>query len=164
MGKSLIFYKIIMQEPHIRHVASRSPEFRTPSKKTRLDRVKTFLSTTQKKHILMRIFGILLLLAALGILILWGFFIRGAPAIESLESGDYFRESTTIYDKDGGLIYSLFKDGKRTYVTSDAISQSLKDAIVSTEDRTFFENPGIDLLGLIRAGAKYAMGSNETVK
>jgi penicillin-binding protein 1A len=97
-------------------------------------------------------------------LILWGFFLRGAPAIESLESGDYFRESTTIYDKDGGVIYSLFKDGKRTYVASDAISQSLKDAIVSTEDRTFFENPGVDLTGLLRAGIKYAMGSNDTVK
>ena len=111
-----------------------------------------------------RVFGVLLLAGALGMLILWGFFLRGAPAIETLESGDYFRESTTIYDKDGGVIYSLFKDGKRTYVDSSGISQSLKDAIVSTEDRTFFENPGIDMMGLLRAGGKYILGSNETVK
>jgi penicillin-binding protein 1A len=103
-------------------------------------------------------------LAALGILILWGFFLRGVPAIDTLESGDYFRESTTIYDKDGGVIYSLFKDGKRTYVGSSEISQSLKDAIVSTEDRTFFENPGIDLMGLVRAWGKYILGSNDSVK
>ncbi len=62
------------------------------------------------------------------------------------------------------MIYTLFKDGKRTYVSYDDISQSLKDAIISTEDRTFFENPGIDFMGLVRAGAKYAVGSNDTVK
>ena len=126
--------------------------------------MKTYFYTTSKRHILLRVFGVLVLIGALGMLILWGAFLRGAPAIESLESGDYFRESTTIYDKDGGVIYSLFKDGKRTYVASDAISQSLKDAIVSTEDRTFFENPGIDLTGLVRAGAKYVMGSTDVVK
>lgn len=86
------------------------------------------------------------------------------PAIETLASGNYFRESTIIYDKDGGVIYTLFKDGKRTYVSYDDISQSLKDAIVSTEDRTFFENPGIDMMGLIRAGIKYVIGSNEAIQ
>ena len=148
-----------MQDPQIRHVASRSN-----SKKNSIDKMKEYLGVTNKKHILLRLFGIFLLVGALSILILWGFFLRGAPAIETLESGDYFRESTTIYDKDGGVIYSLFKDGKRTYVNSDMISQSLKDAIVSTEDRTFFENPGIDMMGLLRAGIKYALGSNDSVK
>lgn len=40
----------------------------------------------------------------------------------------------------------------------------MKDAIVSTEDRTFFENPGIDMMGLIRAGVKYVIGSNEAIQ
>lgn len=35
-------------------------------------------------------------------------------------------------------------DGKRTYIDYADISQPIKDAIVSTEDKTFFENPGID--------------------
>ena len=129
-----------------------------------MEQMKSFFGKTNSKHILFRVFGVLLLGGALGMMILWGFFLRGAPAIETLESGDYFRESTTIYDKDGGVIYSLFKDGKRTYVDSSGISQSLKDAIVSTEDRTFFENPGIDMMGLLRAGGKYIIGSNDTVK
>ncbi len=148
-----------MQEPHIRHIASRHN-----TKWKSISRVKALFENTSNKHIILRIFGILVLLVALAILIVWGFFLRGAPAIETLESGDYFRESTTIYDKDGGVIYSLFKDGKRTYVGSSDISQSLKDAIVSTEDRTFFENPGVDMMGLIRAWGKYILGSNETVK
>jgi penicillin-binding protein 2A len=97
-------------------------------------------------------------------MLIWAIFLRGLPSIDSLATGDYFRESTTIYDNSGGVIYSLFKDGKRTYVTSADISQSLKDAIISTEDRTFFENPGIDTMGLIRAAGKYIIGSNDTLK
>ncbi len=116
------------------------------------------------KSLWIKLIGILALIWVFGIIVLWGFFLRGAPDIATLETGDYFRESTTIYDKDGGIIYSLFKDGKRTYVNSDSISQSLKDAIVSTEDRTFFENPGIDTMGLVRAVGKYIIGSNDTLR
>lgn len=112
----------------------------------------------------MRFLWAIMLLCALGIVVLWGIFLREVPSIETLASGNYFRESTTIYDKDGGVIYTLFKDGKRTYISYEDISQYLKDAIISTEDRTFFENPGFDMMGIVRAWAKYIMGSNETVK
>jgi penicillin-binding protein 2A len=64
--------------------------------------------------------------------------------IGSIENGDYFQESTVIYDKDGKPIYTLFTDGKRTYSKYSDISDAIKNAIVSTEDKTFFENPGID--------------------
>ena len=40
----------------------------------------------------------------------------------------------------------------------DSISQSVKDAIISIEDQTFFENPGIDFLGLIRVAATHLTG------
>ncbi len=66
------------------------------------------------------------------------------PSIQSLAKGDFFRESTIIYDKDKNPIYTLFKDGKRTYISYENISKSITDAIVSTEDKTFFTNPGID--------------------
>jgi penicillin-binding protein 1A len=112
----------------------------------------------------MRLIGIFILLVALGVIVLWWVFLRWVPSIETLASGNHFRESTTIYDKDGGVIYTLFKDGKRTYINYDEISQSLKDAIVSTEDKTFFENPGVDIMGLARAGVKYILGSNDNIK
>lgn len=86
------------------------------------------------------------------------YLIQGMPSINKLEEGGYFRESTIIYDKDGNPIYSLFKDGKRTYVGYSDISQPIKDAIVATEDKTFFENPGIDIFGLVRVGASYVTG------
>jgi len=76
-----------------------------------------------------------------------------------MANGNFFRESSVIYDKDGNEIYSIFKDGKRTYISYDAISQSIKDAIISAEDRTFFENPGVDFRGLLRVAATYVTGN-----
>jgi len=50
-------------------------------------------------------------------ILLFGFyFLHDIPSIEKIAEGNYFRESTVIYDKDGNEIYSIFKDGKRTYV------------------------------------------------
>lgn len=111
-----------------------------------------------KKNLLIRILGALVLLIALWGFSIWAIFLRGIPSIENLETGNFFRENTTIYDKEGNAIYTLFKDGKRTYVNYDQISQSIKDAIISAEDKTFFENPGIDFMGLVRVGASYVTG------
>jgi penicillin-binding protein 1A len=69
-----------------------------------------------------------------------------------------------IYDKDGKPIYTLFTDGKRTYSQYADISDAIKNAIVSTEDKTFFENPGIDLKWLVRAGYNYISGKTDRIK
>lgn len=84
--------------------------------------------------------------------------------MRSIERGDYFRESTVIYDKDKHPIYTLFTNGKRTYIPSSEISDSIKNAIVSTEDKTFYENPGIDLMGIVRAFGRYALGDTSDIK
>lgn len=167
MGRALIFYNYFMNTPRIRHIASRFQSLKKHLHSEQEVPEKEFRHSKRRKSkwkIFMRILGSLILLFALGLIVLWAVFLREVPSIESLASGNYFRESTTIYDKDGGVIYTLFKDGKRTYIAYEDISQYLKDAIVSTEDRTFFENPGFDLMGIVRAWAKYVMGSNETVK
>lgn len=90
-------------------------------------------------------------------------FLRWVPSIDALARGDYFRESTIIYDKDKQPIYTLYKDGKRTYIGYNDISQYIKDAIVSTEDKTFFTNPGVDLLGIARAGGNYLLGRTSKI-
>lgn len=58
-----------------------------------------------------------------------------------IEQGGYFAESTVFYDKNGNEIYNFSENGKRTYIAYDAISPSIIDALVSIEDRGFFENP-----------------------
>ena len=38
------------------------------------------------------------------------------------------------------------------------------DAIVSTEDKTFFENQGIDIRGLLRSGYNYVTGRSDRIQ
>jgi penicillin-binding protein 1A len=90
--------------------------------------------------------------------------MRWIPDISSIERGDYFQESTVIYDKDKKPIYTLFTDGKRTYSEYSEISDAIKNAIVSTEDKTFFENPGIDFKWLVRAGYNYISGKTSRIQ
>ncbi|MEM7536234.1 MAG: transglycosylase domain-containing protein [Chloroflexota bacterium] len=60
-------------------------------------------------------------------------------------------QTSTIYDRNGFVLAELFEEGKRTWVTLDQISPNLIDAIVATEDASFFSNSGIDPIRLVAA-------------
>ncbi|GAB4433348.1 MAG: PBP1A family penicillin-binding protein [Chloroflexi bacterium OHK40] len=63
-------------------------------------------------------------------------------------------ETTRIYARDGTtLLYELVgpEAGRRTPVPFEQIPQILKDATVAVEDAGFYENPGVDVRGIIRA-------------
>jgi penicillin-binding protein 1A len=107
--------------------------------------------------------GMIFLVGLVGGIIVYAF-IQNTPPIASIERWDYFQESTVIYDKNKNPIYTLYNDGKRTYVPYADIANPIKDALISTEDKTFFENPGIDFKGLVRAGMNYALGKTDRIK
>ena len=63
-------------------------------------------------------------------------------------------ETTRIYARDGQtLLYELVdpQGGRRTVVPFDQIPESVKWATVAVEDAGFYENPGVDLRGIVRA-------------
>jgi penicillin-binding protein 1A len=103
------------------------------------------------KKLIISVTGVLLVLISGA----WIYLMQGIPSIDGLEHGEFFRESSIIYDKDGNEIYSIYKDGKRTYIPYAWVSQSIIDAMISIEDKTFFENPGIDIMGLVRVWVSY---------
>ncbi len=111
-----------------------------------------------------KLFWFLILIGVLGGGGILFTFMRWVPDVSSIERGDYFQESTVIYDKDQKPIYTLFTDGKRTYSDYSEISDAIKNAIVSTEDKTFFENPGIDIKWLVRAGYNYVSGKTVRIQ
>ncbi|SDM05960.1 Membrane carboxypeptidase (penicillin-binding protein) [Corynebacterium mycetoides] len=57
---------------------------------------------------------------------------------------------TTVTDVEGTPIAWVFNQ-RRYEVPSEAISQYAKDALVSTEDRRFYEHEGVDMQGFARA-------------
>ena len=65
------------------------------------------------------------------------------------------KATTLIFDKDGNEAGSL-SGQKGTYVELTEISQDLQNAVIATEDRTFYENGGINysrfILAILTAG------------
>jgi 1A family penicillin-binding protein len=66
-------------------------------------------------------------------------------------------ETTRVYASDGvTLLYELIgpQAGRRTPVAFEQIPQVLKEATIAVEDAGFYENPGVDLRGIVRAAVQ----------
>jgi 1A family penicillin-binding protein len=62
-------------------------------------------------------------------------------------------QTTRIYDRDGDLLQEVDNPdyGWRTFVPLDQVAPDLVDATVASEDSTFWTNPGVDPVGIVRA-------------
>ena len=58
--------------------------------------------------------------------------------------------TTQIYDASGQKSGNLYSQ-KGTFVELDKISPYMQEAVISTEDRTFYTNPGFSIKGMARA-------------
>lgn len=70
-------------------------------------------------------------------------------------------QSTKIYDRYGALLYEIFdpQGGRRTIVAPENIPTVLKQAVIATEDPSFYDNAGVDVEGIARAA--YYMWRNK---
>ncbi|HKY73967.1 MAG TPA: PBP1A family penicillin-binding protein [Patescibacteria group bacterium] len=59
--------------------------------------------------------------------------------------------TTKIYDRNGELLYKIYKDENRTLVPLSAIPDSLKYATISIEDRDFYRHNGFSVTSILRA-------------
>ena len=59
--------------------------------------------------------------------------------------------STNVYDRSGNELLYQFEVERRAAVRIDDVPQLLVDATVATEDKSFWTNPGVDVLGILRA-------------
>jgi len=70
-------------------------------------------------------------------------------------------ESTKIYDSTGQiLLYDIHGDEKRTVVPWDKISQNAKNAVLASEDSSFYSHKGFDIKGVLRAVWRDIVGLN----
>lgn len=78
---------------------------------------------------------------------------------------DTFRlqEASFIYDANGDVLAKLTGDEDSTYLTYDEIPEDAVNAFVAIEDRTFWENSGIDVKGIFRVALKYFKTEGEEV-
>ncbi len=59
--------------------------------------------------------------------------------------------STTFYDRNGKILYQLYKDKNRVPVKLQNVSKYMKEATISIEDKNFYKHKGISERGIIRA-------------
>ena len=80
------------------------------------------------------------------------------PNISHLEKY-YPKQPLQIYSKDEVLI-AEFGEERRDFIAISETPQQMINAILSIEDRRFFEHPGIDIIGITRAALKNISGKS----
>ncbi|MHB1354838.1 MAG: transglycosylase domain-containing protein [Anaerolineae bacterium] len=95
----------------------------------------------------------LILLSLIAVMGVYVYFAATLPSPQELYQRATQFKSTKIFDRNGRLLFEVFdpQAGKRTIVHYDQISPWVIQAVVSTEDRTFFSNPGFSPTGILRA-------------
>ncbi|WP_057768797.1 PBP1A family penicillin-binding protein [Lactobacillus selangorensis] len=69
---------------------------------------------------------------------------------------------TIVYDSKDQKAGELYSQ-KGTYVSLDKISPEIQNAVISTEDRSFYTNPGFSIKGILRAAVGYVIHHGEIV-
>ena len=80
--------------------------------------------------------------------------------VSTLKAG--LEQTTTIYDinnEEAGTLYSQ----KGTFVSIDEVSDSIEQAVISTEDKRFYKHSGFDPIGIARAAVGFILNGGNIV-
>jgi penicillin-binding protein 1A len=103
-------------------------------------------------NISVKILTFLLILSVITIFSALWYFSTGLPDYKKLS--DYQPPiSSRVYSKDGRLI-AEYAIEKRLFIPYDSIPKKIINSFLSAEDKNFFNHPGIDAKGIMRASIK----------
>jgi membrane peptidoglycan carboxypeptidase len=71
------------------------------------------------------------------------------------------QQKSTMYASDGKTVIATFFDQNRVVVPLTQIPKTVIDALISTEDRRFYDHHGVDMRGLIRGALKTGSGNTQ---
>lgn len=102
----------------------------------------------RRRNVLIGGFAVLIILAG-GLVVGGTYYYSNVPAPQELE----LPEASTILYSNGTQLAKLGEEngGNREYVKIDAIPKWVQDAVISAEDRNFYEHGGVDVKGIMRA-------------
>lgn len=95
----------------------------------------------------------------LGFMMAWKRYDNWAAEFD-LERVNDLEKPSIIYDRNGEEIGRIYVEN-RSYVTLDKISPAMVNALIAQEDSRFWEHPGYDFLGILRAGNEYVNNRGE---
>lgn len=119
-----------------------------------------FSKWSLKKKILMSILGVFL--AAFVVFCGYGaYVIATAPDINPSNIYNYIAQQSTLYDKNGKQIDSVFvSEGNRENVKYNKLPEDLKNAVVAIEDKTFWNHHGFNFVRMAGAVVNSVTGGN----
>jgi len=97
------------------------------------------------------ILGVMLL--AIAVII---FFTTQVPSPGQLTSRSV-AQATKIYDRNGELLYDIFKNENRTPIKLEDVPDNVKKATIAIEDKDFYKHQGFSALGISRAFYELAL-------
>ncbi|MDR2999636.1 MAG: PBP1A family penicillin-binding protein [Fibromonadaceae bacterium] len=100
----------------------------------------------KKKLLWILIFGIPVILGLVAVKIIWGSLSPTLPSFEKLETIEP-RLITKIYDKDSALVHEFYVE-KRIWTPIDSIPVMMRNAVIATEDRKFWNHWGMNVLAI----------------
>ena len=105
------------------------------------------LKKINKKRLWMWIFGLALgslVALILGIIVLMTWYSRDLPTPTKVVRREGY--SSKVLDRNGEVIFDLFKDAKRDPVVWADVPEALKKATIAVEDKEFYKHKGFDPL------------------
>ena len=110
---------------------------------------------------LRRAFTWLLALGLVGALVAIGGFVVLYQTIDVPNPNEDFETQTTfVYYNDGKTQLGTYARQNRVSIPLDQMPDSIKDAVVAAENRTFWTDQGIDPRGILRAAFSNAQGNS----
>lgn len=81
--------------------------------------------------------------------ILFAWYAKDLPSPTKLSQSSGY--STVFYDREGKVLYEMYKDKNRVPVTFQDLPSYLKQATVAIEDKNFYKHQGVSETGIIRS-------------
>jgi len=116
-------------------------------------RLKKLQIRIPKMRLIVFAFLLFLLTGTLSVYAFWTIVLNDLPQPEELVTRAQ-EVSTKIYDKNGVLLYKIYKDQNRTLVKLEDIPLHVRLATLAIEDAEFYSHPGFSTRGIVRAAVK----------
>lgn len=78
------------------------------------------------------------------------YILRDLPSVKLLADSPPSL-TTKIYDRNGELLYQIYKDENRSLISLTDLPEYVIKATLSAEDKNFYHHFGVDLIGIVRA-------------
>lgn len=99
---------------------------------------------------LMVILGTVVLIGAIAVAVVYNYWGRDLPDVRNLKEKN-FAETSTIYDREGNVLYKIYGEENRQYVPLEQINKNVIDATIAIEDQNFYAHFGFDPVAIVRA-------------